>query len=569
MDDVGQTLACLRYISRSSYHLARILLEGTAGLSRYMEIVLGSEFPQAKLLTPDKFIKYLKTMGIRLDKRRLEFYDKKGHLRPVLLYKEPVLKGPNAMRMISGPITIKIQAEIDKVEFLKDGDYQPWRNYGAGQDGKVILYYHPFQFVQAHRLEGQLNKVIKTMLIENLIEITQEQLAEWKKNLADDIDGWQKAMVDEWIPTVGLLMLLESPYAVDADKPVSYSPDDRQYFAKYTEWRRLKFVPRSILDAKDFDDEDIKMVYDHLATLGYFNDPLAHWYTLVELTKRSIRQKLYGRALLSQNYYELTKMTQYFARNLDVELLDADDYCNSDGGKWKPKIYGEPFDYRSSRTQMRIRDRFFKDRPYRVAIIFEGHSEEKAIRMILEALYIDEKRDGIILHNAKGRSNMEANLESLFDFTKKNDIDVFEIVDGEKASIEMLEVHKRKGIIKDGMSHSWKKDFEYDNFGTAKVVEKVNVFLRAKGHKKGITIEEVESRMLHNNSVLMNAISAITNSKFGMKLDNIVRKPELTEELMRDSIAKIRKERDKGEWMPELEIEKVMKKIFRMIPTNQ
>jgi hypothetical protein len=56
-------------------------LVGTAGLSMYMEIVLGSEFPQSKLLTPDKFIKYLKMMGIRLDKRRLEFYDKKGLLR--------------------------------------------------------------------------------------------------------------------------------------------------------------------------------------------------------------------------------------------------------------------------------------------------------------------------------------------------------------------------------------------------------------------------------------------------------------------------------------------------------
>jgi hypothetical protein len=65
------------------------------------------------------------------------------------------------------------------------------------------------------------------MLLENLTEITQEQLAEWKKNLADDIDGWQKAMVDEWIPTVDLLMLLESPYAVDADKSIFSSPDDR------------------------------------------------------------------------------------------------------------------------------------------------------------------------------------------------------------------------------------------------------------------------------------------------------------------------------------------------------
>jgi hypothetical protein len=218
---------------------------------------------------------------------------------------------------------------------------------------------------------------------------------------------------------------------------------------------------------------------------------------------------------------------------------------------------------------MRIRDRFFKDRPYRVAIIFEGHSEKKAIRMILEALYIDEKRDGILLHNAKGRSNMEANLESLFDFTKKNDIDVFEIVDREKASIGMLEAHKRRGLIREGMFHIWEKDFEYDNFGTAKVVEKVNVFLQVKGHEEGITVEEVESRMRDKDSVLMNAVSTITNSKFEMKLDKIVGKPELTKELMQDRIAKIRKERDNGEWMPELEIEKVLKRIFDIIPTNQ
>jgi hypothetical protein len=101
------------------------------------------------------------------------------------------------------------------------------------------------------------------------------------------------------------------------------------------------------------------------------------------------------------------------------------------------------------------------------------------------------------------------------------------------------------------------------------VVEKVNIFLREKGHKQGITVEEVELRMQNNNCVLMNAVSAITNSKFGMKLNEIVGKPKLTEELMQDRIAKIREERDKGEWMPELEIEKVMKKIFDIIPINQ
>jgi hypothetical protein len=75
-------------------------LEGTAGLSRYIEIVLGSEFPQAKLLTPDKFINDLKMMSIQLDKERLEFYDNKGLLRPVLHCKEPVPKRPKAKRAI-------------------------------------------------------------------------------------------------------------------------------------------------------------------------------------------------------------------------------------------------------------------------------------------------------------------------------------------------------------------------------------------------------------------------------------------------------------------------------------
>jgi hypothetical protein len=111
-------------------------------------------------------MKYLKTIGIRLDKRRLEFYDKKGLLRPILRYRASP-KEAKAMRVISGLIITKMQANIDKVEFLKDGDYQQWRNYDAGQGEKVVLYYHPFQFIQAHRLEGQLNKVMNPMLLEN------------------------------------------------------------------------------------------------------------------------------------------------------------------------------------------------------------------------------------------------------------------------------------------------------------------------------------------------------------------------------------------------------------------
>lgn len=407
------------------------MLAGTSGISKYMEMILNSEFQNAHLLTADEFIKYLEDMEIYLSKERLEFYDEKGLLRPALRYKEPNLKGPNVIRFVNGPIIIEMQQNCDMVEFPKDNDYRPWSEYATDNE-KTIQYYHPFQFIPVHKLDRRFNKVLGPKKLEALSEITKEELEKWKKNLAHDIETSQKAMVDAWIPRIGLLMLLEEPA---------------------------------------------------------------------------------------------------FARNLGIELLDPDDYCDGDKGSWKTIAYGEPFDYRSSKTQMRIRDRFFKDRPYRIVIIVEGLSEEKAIKMIFKALYVDERKDGIMLYTAHGQGNMEANLEALFEVVKRSDIEVFEIVDGEKDSKEMLAEHEARGIIKSGMSKAWDKDFEYDNFGTKRVVEKIAELLRGKVDGGILTVDEVEEKM-KNGSVLMNAISAVTNSKYGMKVDDIVKKPELTEMLM-------------------------------------
>ncbi|AIF82330.1 hypothetical protein NTE_00248 [Candidatus Nitrososphaera evergladensis SR1] len=132
----------------------------------------------------------------------------------------------------------------------------------------------------------------------------------------------------------------------------------------------------------------------------------------------------------------------------------------------------------------------------------------------------------------------------------------------------MLAEHQARGIIKTGMSRAWNKDFEYDNFGTKRVVEKVAELLAGKVNGATLSVEEVEEKM-KNGSVLMNAISAITNSKYGLKVADIVKKPELTEILIRERVEKIREERNAGEWKPDLEIEKVLDKIFKMIPVNR
>lgn len=77
---------------------------------------------------------------------------------------------------------------------------------------------------------------------------------------------------------------------------------------------------------------------------------------------------------------------------------------------------------------------------------------------------------------------MEANLESLLDVTKKNDIDIFEIIDGGETSKELLADYMRRGLHKGGNVPYFGKRL-YDNFGTTKVA-KSTYFCEKKGTRK-------------------------------------------------------------------------------------
>jgi hypothetical protein len=39
-------------------------------------------------------------------------------------------------------------------------------------------------------------------------------------------------------------------------------------------------------------------------------------------------------------------------------MLEPDDLWDGRSGKWKPDVYGEPFDYRTKKTQNNILSRF-------------------------------------------------------------------------------------------------------------------------------------------------------------------------------------------------------------------
>ncbi|MGH9927283.1 MAG: TOPRIM nucleotidyl transferase/hydrolase domain-containing protein, partial [Nitrososphaeraceae archaeon] len=354
-------------------------------------------------------------------------------------------------------------------------------------------------------------------------EVEKERLKDWKKRTAKSLKKAAKDAVNILIPVVGLLMILEQPYSPFI---TGQFLGDSNSWKRWKMWRKRKDMAPEILETIDMSMKKVKKAYGYIADFGYLDDPLSHWYPLLELIKRSKKEKLAQKARLAQEYYELARMIKYFIKDLtNEEMLDPDDRWDSNHAYWEPRAYGSPFNYDLPKTQKLIRDDYFIDRPPLISIVFEGKTEEIVIKKILELFVIDPNREGYHLYNAEGSGNLGArNLDALIDLAKSNEMDVYLIIDNDEGARSTLDRHKALGNIKDDMFTIWNKDFEYDNFGPEKIVKKVNQMLRSRGLNT-VLIKDVKRRMVTNQDVLMKALdNVIRKNNNGKKLDDVVSK---------------------------------------------
>ena len=112
----------------------------------------------------------------------------------------------------------------------------------------------------------------------------------------------------------------------------------------------------------------------------------------------------------------------------------------------------------------------------------EGDTEETIINLILDALAIDPDRDGFIIHNLEGQSNININLGTIYYLASRDFIDVFTILDNDHEANEIITRYN----IDTERYHKWKRDFEYDNFGVEAVIKYVNFEPETKGFKTNI-----------------------------------------------------------------------------------
>jgi hypothetical protein len=267
---------------------------------------------------------------------------------------------------------------------------------------------------------------------------------------------------------------------------------------------------------------------------------------------------------LAQDYYRLARMVSLFIHDLTKEKMpDPDDLLDGSKGQWKPNLYGEPFDYQSKQTQMRIRDKFLVDRRYRIAVIYEGETEHAVIETIFDALEIDPERDGVFVWNARGQGNIEKRLYAFAKLAKASEMSIFLILDRDGNWEKIIKDFKEDKFIGDEECYVWNIDFESDNFTIDEVLQVINHRLNQRSLRR-VEKEHVEYRMKKFGVGVTKAIADVIWDNNDVKFDDIISKPELGRILIEPRISGIKIEYNSGKWSPVLPIEKVLKKVFHL-----
>ena len=179
-------------------------------MKEYVEAILNSQFPQSHFMTVEKFIKYVNQRELFLTKKELEYYDKKGIIRPILRLirpkeQDPIKKLSSEYQFLDINIfSIQQYYKNGLIEFPQEGDHQDWSNYKRITED-IELFYHPFQIIQLNELFNIIKKPIDLESLENVENHSEgfENILKYRNNGLESAKKREKY----WIDTQSILMV--------------------------------------------------------------------------------------------------------------------------------------------------------------------------------------------------------------------------------------------------------------------------------------------------------------------------------------------------------------------------
>lgn len=533
--------------------------------SFYIRRKIRHRFAQNTFLNPEKFSKLLKNHDIDISVRRLEKFEKEGWLRPafrIVLTKE--LQKESSL-MIDTQLDVCYKEGL--MEFPREGDYEPWddfkRDYQKGETyDRKLLYYHPFQIMQVLTIirfkrfsfysDSDIDKLAQNLVcnVRNVNQSSERAFSNKMKELEN---------------IIGFLMVLEEPYRFNVFGHMSINPlKPKNNIDLWHKWMTKKFSARKLVQQYGISASDVWVMYQEIADHAYRTDPLAQWYDLTRIIKHYRIDELKGKPLTAQFYYRISRLLSRLYYDITKNTLDEPDITPSTlYGQWKTKVYSDPFDYATKKTQRGIIRFFVQEPTARIFLLVEGDTEQKIIEKIFDNLYVRMEDDGIAMLNCEGVGNIDKQkLDHIIKMANQDEISVYVLADNEAKSRRKVKEIEEK-VHTDFGSHIWKKSFEEDNFGRRKVIALINSYL--SNHNKNLTDDEIMQQQ-QNGAALVNAIEKAYRNKYRESMWSVIRKtkPDISLELFAPRLKKISYRKKSGK---PSEIEKVLDKVFKMVST--
>lgn len=534
-------------------------------LSEYMQELVGTEFPQFSILNRRRFERFLEARGLRVTQEDLEHFEKIGFLYPILRLKRPKIIEKNGKQRYAGisedAYMFRKYLEKGMLEFPSSTNFRPWEEYKDGYHEKMFIYYHPYQILLIDKFLDASSINVTSVFLEEVTDF--EKVFRNFKKIHEMVKKSFLRSKPRLVRRIGLLLLLQNAYQPQCTKVFHPDPRDDESYKKWYEWRKNKFSAKTVLEKSGLTISEVKEWRDYLAGYAMFHDPLARWYRLVHLVSHQMKEKLKGKALLTQDYYVIVRMLNKFLEDLTGEKqLEPDDITDGLRGKWKKDYYGKEFDYEDTEIQRKIIEDYMTIPRSKVIILVEGDTEEISIPILAEAMGIQLKKMAIRLYNFEGVGGITVqNAGALLQVTNLEGTGSYLIIDKDENAEENVNELVRRGLLKENHYRIWSNDFEEDNFGRELVLRIVNERLTSYG------FDEIESGRLNEEmkpggrKKLMKALSDLFYRETRMKFDRYISKKEIARNLSLKRAAEIRNEMSEDTYEPKWEIEKELIKI--------
>jgi hypothetical protein len=336
---------------------------------------------------------------------------------------------------------------------------------------------------------------------------------------------------------------------------------------RYYEWYDRMDV-RAVVESTGLKTNDIWEMYKQLSVRGRGIDPLSDWFLLVRHMRYEKRNKLTGKALFAQDYYDRAYILKHLLEELgETNVPEPDDVMDTNEGKWKIRIYGQMVDYSSREVLRKILDEFGLDRNHRIHLFIEDESNLEATKIIATAMRLDLQAEGIHIEGLAGSSDFyNPTFVNRLMYIRGEGATPYLIVDNENKSHDQKMKLEKRGLLDKDCSRIWEGEFESDNWTDEELISQLTVMAGEEGASIEISVDDLrkyrEFKILEGKPVPMvtKAIDTVLIQRgFGFLIRD--RKVAFNRRLAEATARRIGAEIAGGKYAPISPIEKELQKI--------